>query len=178
MAIEQFAWFATMGDVGEEVIDLTKCRRFVVSSYDGTMWQDGLNYYFLKDENGDGGRWIRRLITEQMTETNEEYLSDTYRECAPEEVAHQILKNRVYGDRLPKELEDGYREFGDDRRYFDWSERNGGASSLGPGRPRPVWENRCLTFEGKECKQFGRNAHQQIRLIEAIQQFRLEEIRP
>jgi hypothetical protein len=176
MAIDLFAWFTPLGYLGEEMLDLSKCRRFAISEFDG-LGKDGLIYYHTKGDRGDDGRWIRCRTYEDYDQNYENMVVDThYAECHPQEVAYQFLHNRRYGGRLPKELE-AYREFGEIRKYREWEIKfreweikNYATSQSDFGPSKPVWdaEGMCLSFDGDTCKHFARRAASQFQVIEAF----------
>jgi hypothetical protein len=166
-------WYTPLNRVGEEAIDLSRCRRFVVSEYKGHAYGDGLVFYYSQEKN----IWIRFRITEDYDEVyNHIGVIHLIYECHPEEAAFEILSHRTYGDRLPDELEE-YRRYGEISEYRAWlaqSERRVEEPATQPGAVRPWWDTktRTVTFGGKVCKQFARIAANQFKILDAFQEKR------
>ena len=169
MELDRFVWFQPLGKMGREPLDLFACRQFIIPQPDpGDPCRARI--FYLIDETG---RWV------DYTLEDEPYIGvdgwstrfcESYVECNPITVAHEILQNKVFGSSLPQELEE-YRKYGDVVVYRQWRKEQWEKSREGAtgGRPsRPIWDGRCLMYGTILCKEFKKTAPNQNALIEAF----------
>jgi hypothetical protein len=169
MATEQFEWFTSLGGLGQEWLDLSRCRRYVVSDYNPHAYENGLIYYCWTERE----IWVRHRITAGPHGVDgRDGVRHIFDQCHPEEVAYEILRHRIYGGRLPKELERYRHPVRADRSQapLAWSEGRSGEASA-TRRPRLWWdsEDKTLTFDGVVFKRFERDAGRQFRILDAFQ---------
>jgi hypothetical protein len=168
----RFMWYPSEDGFGQECLDLTTCKRFILAYNDPeTEPECKLIYYRTKD-----GKWFEWWVPLLVEFKEGDYTArdgwPRFFRVDPIVVAYAMLSRRTYGLRLPEELEP-YREYGDDRRFLKWCEEQ--RKSTAPlGRiqsPWPQWDplRRLLLCGTNVCRRYKRKAKNQLLILEQFE---------